>query len=351
MEPTRRTHRASTVATTQDIDTSRRSFSASVLGAAGLAGLGTGSLLAPGRARAQKSGFPNRPISLVVPFPPGNATDISMRALAQAASEKLGQSVVIENRPGAAGTLGPAAVAHSAAPDGYSLAIGPATLFRLPHQQKVNFDPMKDFTYIAVLAAYTFALVINADRPWKSVADLVQHAKAHPDQVNLGGTGAGGTGNINCFMFSKLSGARFNFVPFKGGADMATAMLGGHIDGQTDAGWSPLVDSGKGRILATFTAQRLARRPDVPTMREAGYDIVSDSPWGLVGPRGMDPEIIKTLETAFLEARKSPGFQRAMEQFDLTDQAMGSAEFTKTAQRIFESERTNLEALGFTKAG
>ena len=339
------------LATPSEIDPGRREFGTRLLGAAGLAGLSAGSLLTPAPVRAQKSGFPNRPISLVVPFPPGNATDISMRALAQAASERLGQSVVVENRPGAAGTLGPAAVAHGSAPDGYSLAIGPATLFRLPHQQKVNFDPMRDFTYIAVLAAYTFALVVSEDKPWKTVADLVAHAKANPDKVTLGGTGSGGTGNINCFMLSKMSGARFTFVPFKGGADMATAMLGGHIDGQTDAGWSPLVDAGKARILGSFTAERLRRHPQVPTMRESGYDIVSDSPWGVVGPRGMDPEVVKIIETAFLDARKSPGFQRAMEQFDLTDQSMGSADFTRLASRIFESERTNLEALGIKNAG
>ncbi|MFT4101613.1 MAG: tripartite tricarboxylate transporter substrate binding protein [Burkholderiaceae bacterium] len=295
-------------------------------------------------ARAQAA-YPTRPITLVVPFPPGSASDIPVRSLSAAAAKKLGQSVVIENKPGVAGTLGPVGVAKNAAPDGYTVAIAPASLWRLPHQQKVNYDPIKDFTYIAGLAAYTFAVAVNADAPWKTLGEMIQWAKANPGKLSLGGTGTGASGHIAAFKLGKLSGADINYVPFKGGAEISAAMLGGHIHGQIDAAWTPLVETGKARLLAVLTDKRLSKYPNVPTVKEAGYDIVVDSPWGLVGPKGMDPKIVATLERAFLGSRDDPAYRKALDTFDLRDLNMGSAAFTRVAEETFVAEKRNLEEL------
>jgi tripartite-type tricarboxylate transporter receptor subunit TctC len=304
----------------------------------------TGLLPLPASAQSAAT-YPSRPITLVVPFPPGSASDVPIRALALAAAKKLGQPIVIENKPGAAGTLGPVSVAQGSAPDGYTVAIAPASLWRLPHLQKVSYDALKDFTYIAGIAAYTFALVVNHDAPWKTAQELLADGKANPGKLALGGTGLGASAHIAAFRLSKLSGTDINYIPFKGGAEISAAMMGQHIVGQTDAGWAPLVTSGKARLLATFTEQRLARHPQVPTAKELGYDIVVESPWGLVGPKGMDPKVISTLEQAFLGSRDDPAFRKALETFELLDINMNSETFTKTAARIYGAEKRNLDEL------
>ncbi|MFT3805275.1 MAG: tripartite tricarboxylate transporter substrate binding protein [Burkholderiaceae bacterium] len=321
------------------IDPGRRRWALGTLAAA------AATLPAARPARAQAAAFPTRPITLVVPFPPGSASDIPVRALSAAAAKKLGQSIVIENKPGVSGTLGPVGVAKNAAPDGYTVAIAPASLWRLPHQQKVNYDPIQDFTYIAGLAAYTFAVAVNADAPWQTLGEMLAWGKANPGKLSLGGTGTGASGHIAAFKLAKLSGADINFVPFKGGAEISAAMLGGHIAGQTDAGWTPLVETGKARLLAVFTDKRLAKYPKVPTAKEAGYDIVVDSPWGLVGPKGMDPKIVATLEQAFLGSRDDPAYRKALDTFDLRDLNLGSAAFTRVAEQTYAAEKHNLQEL------
>ncbi|GAA4409158.1 tripartite tricarboxylate transporter substrate binding protein [Quisquiliibacterium transsilvanicum] len=291
--------------------------------------------------------YPSRPIKLVVPFPPGSTTDIPVRAMAAEAGKLLGVSIVVENRPGATATLGPVSVAQGSAADGYTVAIAPASLWRIPHMQKVSFDPMKDFTYIAGLAAYTYGVAVMVDRPWKTLAELVAHAKANPGKVTMGGVGVGGSAHIACFKLSKATGVDFLYVPFKGGAEVSGAMQGGHIDGTTDGAWSQLVQGGKARLLTAFTEQRLARYPDVPTARDLGFDVVADSPWGLCGPKGMDPAIVRTLEQAFLAARDTPKVRELMLSWDLQPLSLGSEAFTALAARMYAQEKRNLEAIDF----
>ncbi|MFT3805039.1 MAG: tripartite tricarboxylate transporter substrate binding protein [Burkholderiaceae bacterium] len=296
-----------------------------------------------------QSGFPaaGRPIKLVVPFPPGSTTDIPVRAMAAVAGRLLGTQVVVENRPGATATLGPVSVAQGAAPDGYTLSIAPASLWRIPHMQKVNFDPIRDFTYIAGLAAYTYGVAVMVDKPWKTLADLVAAGKADPGKLNLGGVGVGGSGHIGCFRLSKATGAEFTYVPFKGGAEISAAMQGDSIDGTTDGAWSQLVQTGRARLLTVFTEKRLDKYPDVPTARDLGYDIVVESPWGLCGPKGMAPAVVKTLQDAFLAAREDPDVRRQIEYWDLQPLSLDSKAFTAMAERIHAKEKKNLEDLNF----
>jgi tripartite-type tricarboxylate transporter receptor subunit TctC len=127
---------------------------------------------------ARAATFPTRPITLIVPFPAGGATDTQMRALAVAASRELGQTVIIANRPGAGGTLGPAAMAHTTAPDGYTVSVVVGTLFRYPFLQQVNYDPLTDFTYVACMTAYSYGIVVRQDAPWKTLDELIAHARA-----------------------------------------------------------------------------------------------------------------------------------------------------------------------------
>lgn len=295
---------------------------------------------------AQAATFPARPITLIVPFPAGGATDTQMRALAVAASKELGQTVVIANRPGAGGTLGPAAMAQTASPDGYTISVVVGTLFRYPFLQQVNYDPVKDFTYIACMTAYSYGIVVRQDAPWKTLDELIAHARANPEKISYGGTGAGGSGRIAIERLSRLTGARFNFIPYKGAAEETTALLGGHIQMVSDAGWGPMIDTGRARLLAIVGDARAKRVPDVPTMTELGYPIVATNPVGIAGPKGMDPKIVAVLQQAFHRASRDPEYNRALDNADQPHMLMDSAAYTEFAVKQVAEEKHFVAELG-----
>ncbi|PPA75544.1 hypothetical protein C4E15_15760 [Achromobacter spanius] len=295
---------------------------------------------------AQAATFPARPITLIVPFPAGGATDTQMRALAVAASKELGQTVVIANRPGAGGTLGPAAMAQTASPDGYTISVVVGTLFRYPFLQQVNYDPVKDFTYIACMTAYSYGIVVRQDAPWKTLDELIAHARANPEKISYGGTGAGGSGRIAIERLSRLTGARFNFIPYKGAAEETTALLGGHIQMVSDAGWGPMIDTGRARLLAIVGDARAKRVPDVPTLTELGYPIVATNPVGIAGPKGMDPKIVAVLQKAFHRASRDPEYNRALDNADQPHMLMDSAAYTEFAVKQVAEEKHFVAELG-----
>lgn len=290
--------------------------------------------------------YPSKPITLIVGFPAGGATDIQARALASAAAKELGQPIIILNRPGLSATLGPSFMAESAAPDGYTIAVMPATLFRLPHLQKVSFDPLKDFTYISNITNYTFGITVPQDSPWKTLQDLLDHAKANPGKLSYGTTGVGGTAHVSMERLAKAAGVKFNFVPFKGAAEVYPAVLGGHINFSPEAGFGSYVDSGKLRLLGTFSEARLKKRDNVPTMKELGYDIVARSTWGIGGPKGMNPKVVQALDNAFHKAMDDPEFKRILLQQDQPASYLNSKDFTAYAAEQTAEEKRFMSELG-----
>src|SRR6266550_4608335 len=251
-----------------------------------------------GAAHAQN--FPVRPVTLIVPWPAGGTTDVGMRALASATEKHLGQPIVIENRPGGSGTLGPGQMAATARPDGYTIAQIPITVFRFPFMTKTTFDPSTDFTYIIGVSGYTFGVVVRDDAPWKSFQDLTADAKANPGKINYGTPGAGTSLHITMEQIAKQQGIKWTHVPFKGTPETMNAIVGGHVDVVADAtGWGPLVNSGDLRLLVTWGASRTKNWPDVPVLKEIGIDMVSNSPFGIAGPKAMDANVVKTLHDAF----------------------------------------------------
>src|SRR5438552_16328863 len=238
--------------------------------------VGLAALAAQGATQAQN--FPARPVTFVVPWPAGGATDVALRALATATEKHLGQSIVIENRGGAGGTLGPSQMAASAKPDGYTIAQLPITVFRLPFIAKTSFDPTKDFTYVISLTGYTFGVVVRSDAPWKTFGELLADAKANPGKITYGTPGARTPRHITMEQIARQQGAKWIHVPFKGSAESTTALLGGHIDVVADStGWGPQVNEGKFRLLVTWGATRTKNWPTAPTLRDVGIDIVSNS--------------------------------------------------------------------------
>ncbi len=298
---------------------------------------------APTNALAQ--GYPNRAVTLIVPWPAGGSTDTHLRKLSEIASRHLGQPIIVENKPGAGGMLGPAGMARNAAPDGYTLSQLTVGAFRQPHMQKVDWDPLKDFTYIIGVSGYTFGMVVKADSPFRSFNDLIAYAKANPGKMSYGSTGTGTSPHLLVEEVAAKAGVEFLHVPFKGNADSTQALMGGHVMAQSDAtGWGKFVDAGTFRLLVTFGEQRA--RWGAPTAKELGYDVVSYSPYGIVGPRGMDPKVVKVIHDAFKKAIDDPENAKILQQLDQVYWYRSSEDYAKWAAETNVSERALIERLG-----
>ena len=293
-----------------------------------------------------QSDFPLRPIKIIVGFAPGGPTDVQARLLASKLSPILNQTVVIENKPGASTTIALAEVAR-ATPDGYTLSQITIGVARLPHMQKMQFDPLKDFTYIACLTGYTFGVVVRSDSPIRSIADLVAFAKANPGKFTYGSTGNGTTPHLAFAEFASKAKIDVTHVPFKGSADGVQAVLGGHVMSHSDAtGWAPQVEAGTMRLLATYGSKRTKRWPNVPTLNELGFDTVSDSPFGIGGPKGMDPAVVKKLHDAFKQTLTDPAVMASFDKYDQSVIYMGTEEYTQFIRNTFQSEKATIERLG-----
>jgi tripartite-type tricarboxylate transporter receptor subunit TctC len=288
--------------------------------------------------------FPAKPVTLVCPWPPGGSTDTHLRQFAQIAAKHLGQNVVIENKPGASGMLGPVAVSRMA-PDGYNLSQLPVSAFRVPHIQKVDWDPIRDFTYIIGITGYTFGVVVKSDSQFKTFKDLIEYARANPGKMSFGSTGTGTSPHLLMEEVGMKTGVQFLHVPFKGNADSTQALMGGHVMAQSDAtGWGRHVDAGAFRLLVTFGEKRT--KWNAPTARELGIDIVSYSPYGIVGPKGMDPKVTKALHDAFKKTLDDPEHLKVLAQLDQVYWYKSSAEYAQWAADTLKAERATIERVG-----
>lgn len=315
---------------------------------------GLGALLcAPSLATAQTAAAPRwkpeRPITIYNPFPVGGITDLHLRFVGERVGRILGQPVLVEARAGAAGTLAPAAL-MSAKSDGQTLACYTINSLRYPHYQPVNWHPLRDFSFITGLSSYTFALVVRADSPWKTVEDLIAAGKADPEKFSYGTSGIGGSGHLMMIEIEQAAAARFTHVPYKGGAEWMQALMGGHINFVADASqWGPFVDDGRCRILAMATEQRLPRYANTPTLKERGINAVGQSPYGLVGPKDLPPAIVQSLYDAFDEASHDPGLAQLLDRFVQVPWRRNPAEYRAFAEQYFNGVRPLLVKAGMVK--
>jgi tripartite-type tricarboxylate transporter receptor subunit TctC len=310
--------------------------------------LAAASLAAAGIA-AHAQAFPAKPIKLVIAFPAGGPTDITMRQLAESAGKVLGQPVVIDNKPGAGGTL-PAQMLQSAPADGYTLAQIPLGVFRLPYTTKITWDPVKDISYVINLTGYAFGIAVPADSPIRNWNDFVAYARANPGKLSYGSTGTLTSPHLTTELIAQKLGLQLNHIPYKGSAELATAIGGGHIMAMADStGFAPLVEAGKVRVLNTWGEKRLEKFPDVPTLKELGLDIVQNSPFGIGAPRGTPPEVVKRLHDAFRKAMEDPAYLQALARYDMVPIYMDSAHYTRFAQETFAREKALIEKLGLAK--
>jgi tripartite-type tricarboxylate transporter receptor subunit TctC len=310
--------------------------------------LAAAALALPGLARAQGA-WPQQPVKLVIAFPAGGPTDITMRVLAENATKITGQQVLIENKPGAGGTL-PAQALLTAKPDGHTLAQIPLGVFRLPFTQKITWDPLKDLSYILGVTGYAFGVVVPSDSPIKTWADFVAYAKANPGKLSYGSTGILTSPHLTMEDIAQRLGLQLNHIPYKGSADLMQSILGGQIMAAADStGFAPHVASGKLRVLNTWGEARLAKFPDVPTLKELGIPIVQASPYGIGGPRGMDAALVQRIHDTFKQAMEMPNHVEVLAKYDQALMPMNPAQYLKFAEETMTREKALVDKLGLAK--
>ena len=273
-------------------------------------GLVIGALCVSAMSAAQTTNtYPNQAIRMVVPYPPGGPTDITARVVAAEMSKTIGQSVVIDNRPGASGMIGSEMVTK-ATPDGYTLLANASIHVINPSvYPDMRFDAIKDFTPITQLAQVPLVLVVPANSPIKSVKDLVEYAKANPGKVNFGSAGSASAQHLAGESFKIAAGIQMQHIPYKGSAPALTDLAGGQLQLMFDSmpSATPMINSGKLRAIAVTTTVRAKARPDLPTIAESGFPGFDISTWyAYWAPKGTPADIIEKLAASAAQALKNP---------------------------------------------
>lgn len=279
------------------------------MGTLTLAGM-TGNAIAQANSNTMAQAFPNKPITIIVPFPAGGTTDILARIVGQNMSEQFGQTVVIDNRAGAGGNIGSQAVARAPA-DGYTLLMGTVGTHSInPHlYANMPFDPIKDFAPLSRVAMVPNLLVVNPSRPYRSVKELIAYAKANPGKVNFASSGNGTSIHLSGELFRQMAQLDMQHVPYRGSSPAVTDLVGGQVDIMFDNMPSAIshVRAGKLIPLAVTTSTRSPELPDVPTIAESGLPGYEATSWfGLFAPAQTPPDVIRTLHTAIDKALQDP---------------------------------------------
>jgi tripartite-type tricarboxylate transporter receptor subunit TctC len=299
------------------------------------------------RPALAQTGFPTRPIRLILPWPAGGQSDAQLRVMAEQASRRLGQPVVVDNRPGASGTLGAIAL-REAQPDGYTLSQMPLGVYRVPLMSpRPAFDPRTDFTWILQISGTVMGIVVRADAPWPDLPSFLAHAAANPGRVTYGSIGVASTQHLVMAEIGETRGLDWTHVPYRGSAEVLTAVIAGQIHAAAaDSSWAPMVEAGQLRLLCSWGAERLSRFPQAPTLRESGIDMVATAPFGIAGPRGMDGAVLRRLHDALRDALYDPAHLAVLERFNQPVLYLDSAAYAAAALRQYETERANLRRVG-----
>ena len=284
-------------------------------------------LLAPAAAMADD--YPNKPIRLIIPFPPGGSNDVVGRLVAKELSDKIGQQVFVDNRGGAGGMVGTEALSK-AVPDGYTLGIVSIAHAVNPALHPITYDPIKSFEPVSILATGSNVLVVNPELPVKSVKELVALAKAKPGELNYASAGIGSFQHLGGELFKLKAGVNIVHVPYKGGGPAMQDVLAGHVKIMFSSliQTTPFIKSGQLRPLGTGGTKRSPVLPDVPTIAEAGVpDYTATTWWGIVAPAGTPKPVIDKLYAKVQEALKAPSLQEAFAREGASTVTMTSAEF------------------------
>ena len=311
------------------------------LAAAAALGLG----LTASTAAQTASPYPSKPISLIVPYGAGGSTDALARALTDRMGKKLGQPFIVESKPGAAGTLGVTQMVRTR-PDGYSLTLVPLSVFRQPYLTKVQYDPLKDLSYIATVMNYTYAIAVPYSAPWKSIQELVADARKSPDKYSYAGSAQYSSNHLAMTELARAAQLQWTFVPYKGDAEAINALLGGHVDIiSATSTILPFVESKKARVLAVAGAERSPDFPGVPTLKEACYPVEMASPLGIAGPAGLPRDIVDKLDSTVREVMQDPDFIQQARMLGVELNYRGSKAYTAWAADTYAKEKTIITRL------
>lgn len=305
-------------------------------------------VVAPGAAWAE---FPEKPVTLSVGFDPGATVDLIARALAMAATHALHQTIVVDNKPGGSGTVVLSLLAN-AKPDGYTLAnVTSDALVGTPLMQKVQFKPLTSFTpIIGHSSSQHTGLLVKADAPWKSFSEFLEYAKKNPGKIKYSTAGVGTPMHLAMEVIAHKEGVKWVHVPYKGQAPARLAVMGGHVDAcSSGADWPPFVQSGAVRVLTTYGHARSPNAPNVPTLKELGYDFVSDSIHLILGPAGLPPDVVRKLEAAFIKGTESPEVKMVQEKVAATPVLYTSKEYERYVKEQWARAEKTFKETGIIK--
>ena len=309
-----------------------------------------GASVALARPSLGQGRYPNQPIRIITPWPPGGSLDALQRTMFEIAGRDLGVSILSENMPGARGTRAAIYLTTQARPDGYTLAHHHLSILRHPFlTRQPTWDPVADFTYIMQFSGFTFGTAVRADSPWRTLADVFEDARRRPERITFSTSGIATTNHIAMEELTARERCRLTHVPFRGAQEGVTALLGRQIDMVADAqAWRPQVEKGDFRLLSAWTRTRLPSFPDVPTLNDLGYNMTVTSPYGFVGPKGLPPEIVDRLHTTFRKALNDEASQAIIRRWEMPEEYLGPREYLAFAAERVEYERAMVARLGLS---
>jgi len=302
----------------------------------------------------KESQYPTKPVTLVAGFGAGGATDLLARAMASGVSKQLGQTVVVENKPGASGTIGTDYVLK-AKPDGYTLlATSSGNFTSTPMVQGAPYDPNKDVRHIITIANHPILFLVHADSPWKTIEEFIAYVKQNPGKVKYGQNSPGGTAHMALEMFRKAAGLDMKMIPHGGGgAESIAALLGKHVEVgiMHPQEVAEHIKTGKMRALVVFSEKRLKSMPDVPTAKEKGYDVVLGVPKGIAAPAALPDDIVKKLHDAFKKMMDDEDFKAAAKKTGDLDylEYMSGEDTAKVLQKMYKDMEPLITELGLKK--
>jgi len=294
--------------------------------------------------------YPERSITLLVGFSPGGSLDLSVRALAAAAEKNLGQPISVENKPGGTGSIALATLAN-AKPDGYTLVATPSSvLVRVSQMQALPFKPLKDFRPIIGYGTPELGLVVKNDAPWKTLPELVDYAAKHPGKIKFATTGNGSTTHGAVEELIVKRSLQMIHIPYKGSIEAITALLGDHVEmASVTSEFIPSVQAGQTRLLATMGEKRAEKFPDVPTMKEAGFEFINETVYAILAPAALPADIAKRLEEAFSEAGQSRECREAFDKIDLSPVQYGGLQLEQFLKTNWQKVNNQLLQAGLIK--
>jgi len=294
--------------------------------------------------------YPSRPVTFIVPFPPGGSTDLGYRLLTKEAEKHLGQPIVVVNKPGGGGTVGVSAIA-SAKPDGYTIGQSPSGGFLaiMPHIEKIPYHPIRDLRYIMQFAELNFGVLVKADSSFKNFKDLISYARQNPKKLTYGTNAPNSISNLIMEQIAKKEGVQMTHIPFKGSAEYQTALLGGHVLFVVGEFNYSYLEGGQARVLLFLGEKRSEEYPQVPVVKDLGYDIPCPVYNGVAGPKGLPDEIARKLEEAFTKGMKEPAFVKGMKDLHVMLLHRNSKEVTEWAAYNYELFGKILKEMGLVK--